>query len=84
MNTKKFKIGYYALTLCSGGPMAKSGAVSQGSMIASFQFDANLSLLFPYVNAVAERSELYNDPPMIRFIFDSCRYCVLYPEICID
>jgi len=79
MNTMEFRLGYYAMILCSGGPTAKPGAISQGSMIVSFQFDANVSSLFPYVNAVAERSELYNDPQMIRFMFNDC-LCALYAE----
>ncbi|MDY6881851.1 MAG: LuxR C-terminal-related transcriptional regulator [Thermodesulfobacteriota bacterium] len=79
MNTTEIRLGYYAMTLCSGGAVAKPGATSQGSLIASFKFDANVSALFPYVNAVAARSELYDNPQMIRFMYDEYR-CVLYPE----
>jgi len=79
MDTRELRLGYYDLTLCSGGPKATPGAISQDSMIGSFQFDTDVSPLFPYINAVAERAELYNDPRMIRFVLDDCR-CVLYPE----
>lgn len=60
----------------------KSGDQLNASMMASFMFNRDVSFLFPYLNAVAKRVELYEEPSFIRFTFNGAR-CVLYPERCL-
>ncbi len=48
--------------------MAKPGSGPNKSiMMASFKFDNNISALFPYINAVAEKAELHKNPDLLRF-----------------
>ncbi len=53
------RIGYYNISSSSDGPMARPGAVSRDSVMASFYFEQDISFLFPYINAVAKESELH-------------------------
>jgi len=78
MESEKEPLAYCDLTLCSRGPMAKPGSVSQGAMMASFELNVDIAPLFPFINALAERAELYERPKMIRFPLDQT-FCVLYP-----
>lgn len=50
--------------------------------MAVFHFDDDLTFLFPYINAIASEAELYDNPNIVRFVFDKV-YCVVYPERCI-
>jgi len=46
---------------------------------AHFKFDADVSQLFPYINAIIEGSQFYDKPELIQFILDDFR-CTLYPN----
>jgi DNA-binding CsgD family transcriptional regulator/ArsR family metal-binding transcriptional regulator len=72
-------LGYDNLEVCSGGPPAKPGGLSQSDMMASFLLTADISPLFPYINAIARRAELYRQPRFIRFLFENHTW-VLYPD----
>lgn len=82
MNKNTKNIEYQDLYICSNGPMAKPGSKYKGAMMASFTINSDISFLFPYINAVAKKAELYEKPSLIRFLFEDI-YCVLYPERCI-
>ncbi|MDY6906589.1 MAG: LuxR C-terminal-related transcriptional regulator [Thermodesulfobacteriota bacterium] len=82
MKNTPVQLGYHELTICYGGPLGKPGTHSSSDMMAAFQFDANVDSLFPYVNAVAENAELYENPDLVRFRFNGAT-CVLYPEYCL-
>jgi DNA-binding CsgD family transcriptional regulator/ArsR family metal-binding transcriptional regulator len=76
---ERFNLGYYDLVLCATGPRAKPGAKAEGATIASFNLDADVSPLFPYINAVVPRAELYREPYLIRFSLEG-HYCLLHPD----
>ena len=68
------------LVLFSSGPLiGKDAEIACGAYGARFQFDNDLSPLFPYINAVADRSQLYEKPVYIKFIFEK-RLCAFYAE----
>ena len=46
---------------------------------ADFKLDANVTHLFPYINAVAENATYYDAPLHIQFFLHGCR-CALYPD----
>ena len=46
---------------------------------ADFILDTDLSVLFPYINAVAEKVRYYNHIPSIQFDLADQR-CAIYPE----
>lgn len=50
--------------------------------MAAFEFEKNLSFLFPYLNAVAGDARLHSQPDLVRFVHDGVT-CVLYPCRCI-
>ena len=79
VDSERFNLAYYGLYLCDRGPANKPGASTEWAMFASFYLSRNIEDLFPYINAVADRSELYWNPTLIKFRLDK-RYCVLYPE----
>ena len=79
MDSKKPTLKYHGLSLCTGGPAYKPRALTEDSMFAAFNLNQNLEELFPYLNAVADRAELYREPSLIKFRLNSY-YCVLYPE----
>ena len=81
MNSDK-NIEYRNLYLCSNGPMAKPGSKFKGAMMAFFTMNFDISFLFPYINAIAKKAELYENPSVIRFLFEDV-HCVLYPERCL-
>lgn len=64
------------------GPMAKPGSNRGSCVTAILHFEKDISLLFPYINAVADEAELHENPNLVRFVFDKV-YCVVYPERCI-
>ncbi|MFH1138860.1 MAG: LuxR C-terminal-related transcriptional regulator [Pseudomonadota bacterium] len=70
---------YYDLFLCSQGPQAGLGANWDWALNASFQLDSDAQELFPYLNAAAEKPELFDNPPFIRFTFEQ-KQCTLYPR----
>jgi DNA-binding CsgD family transcriptional regulator/ArsR family metal-binding transcriptional regulator len=66
------------LVLFSSGPLiGKDVKVPCGIYGARFQFNNDLSPLFPYINAVASRSQLYEKPVYIKFVFEK-RLCAFY------
>ena len=75
-------IGLNRIYVCAGLPLYKPGASAANRLMASFSFSKTVIELFPYINAVAEKSNFYKNPPLLRFIFKR-RQCVLYPDHCI-
>lgn len=82
LNKPPVNLGFHNLRVYYRGPMAKPGGESGDFMMAAFQFEADASPLFPYINAVAEKVELHSDPDLIRFYFQGST-CVLYPDYCL-
>ncbi len=76
------KIGYHQFFTCLDGPMSKPGSGKRSSVMAVFYFDKDVSILFPYVNAVTMAAQLHDRPSMVRFKLDDV-FCVLYPKRCI-
>lgn len=69
------RIGFYNLASCSDGP----GVKQAGKVMATFFFEEDIGDLFPYINAVGERTELHENPRLIRFVYKKV-WCVLYPD----
>lgn len=68
------------LALFSSGPLAgPSAALACEAYGARFQWDEDLSPLFPYINAVADRARFYERPVYIQFVFEK-RLCAFYPR----
>lgn len=76
------RIGYHNLIAYADGPLRKSGRKGVFTVMAGFLFEECVADLLPYINAVAERAELFDRPPMVRFVFKGV-YCAVYPERCI-
>ncbi len=72
-------IGYSDLFLYSGGPLGKPSSVKPPSMAAGFKLNYDIANLLPYINAVAHKAELLNNPALVRFGMDE-HLCVLYPD----
>ncbi|MFH2060277.1 MAG: LuxR C-terminal-related transcriptional regulator [Pseudomonadota bacterium] len=74
-------IGFHSLRVCSmgRGPMTRPAHALKGGMMAGFDLSMNIKFLFPYINAVARKAQLYENPSHIRFHFDHI-LCVLYPK----
>ena len=73
------KFSFHGLRVYFRGPSFKPGSTSETAMMASFLLNTDVSPLFPYLNAVAERAELHQAPRFIRFLYKNCS-CVLYPQ----
>ena len=71
-------MNYYDLFLCLQGPQIGLVPSTGWALNANFQLDEDAARLFPYLNAVAEKPELFDKPPFIRFTFEDKR-CTLYP-----
>jgi DNA-binding CsgD family transcriptional regulator/ArsR family metal-binding transcriptional regulator len=66
------------LVLFSAGPLADHHAkIACGAYGARFQLSSDLSPLFPYINAVADKTLLYEKPVYIKFVFEK-RLCAFY------
>ncbi len=76
------RIGYHTLSSYSDGPMRQAGQKGLFTVMANFYFEEDMGPLLPYINAVAERAELYDQPSMVRFVFQGI-YCAVYPNRCI-
>lgn len=76
------RIGYHRLTAYADGPLGKAGKDGMFTVMAGFLFEENIGPLLPYINAVADQAELFDHPPMVRFLFKGA-YCVVYPDRCI-
>ena len=68
--------GYAELSLRPPGPEMMKGSMH---CLATFRLDADVSHLFPYINAVAEDAVYYEDPPFIKFSLDHIQ-CALHPD----
>ncbi len=73
------EFSYDGLRVYFRGPSFKPGGLSEKDMMASFRLNNRISPLFPYLNAVAERAELYQTPQFIRFRYKNS-LCVLYSQ----
>lgn len=62
--------------------MRQTGRKGVFTVMSGFRFEEDMGPMLPYINAVAERAELYEKPPMVRFVFQGV-YCVVYPDRCI-
>ncbi len=76
------RIGFHSLYTYMDGPMNRPGSVKRSSVMAMFEFENNISSLFPYINAVADKAELHKNPDLVRFVFNDI-YCVVYSKRCI-
>ncbi len=66
------------LMLFSSGPLTGNDTeITCEAYGARFQMSNDLSPLFPYINAVADRSRLYEKPVYINFVFEK-RLCAFY------
>ena len=79
MTVETIGLGGYGLALGTDGPAAKPGGIADGSMMAGFQLNTDIAPLFPYINAVAQRAQLFQNPPFIRFVFEE-HLCGLHPQ----
>ncbi|EFK09840.1 transcriptional regulator, LuxR family [delta proteobacterium NaphS2] len=79
METVGPEFSFHGLSVHFRGPNFKPGGLSEKDMMASFLFNREVSSLFPYLNAVAERAELHQTPRFIRFRHEN-RFCVFYPQ----
>ena len=73
------EFSFHGLSVHFRGPTFKPGGFSEKDMMASFLLNREVSFLFPYLNAVAERAELHQTPRFIRFRREN-RLCVLYSQ----
>jgi DNA-binding CsgD family transcriptional regulator/ArsR family metal-binding transcriptional regulator len=76
MKEDRFITGYSDLVLRPPGPWTMRGSTHS---LATFQLHADVSPLFPYINAVAEDAVYYEEPPFIKFYLDSFQ-CALHPD----
>ncbi len=81
MATQHSNIGFHSLRVRSmgRGPATRPADKLEAGMMAGFDFSMNIEFLFPYINAVAKKAQLYDNPSYIRFNFDHT-LCVLYPD----
>ncbi len=61
------------------GPATQPAEKLKACMMAQFDFSMDIEFLFPYINAVVKKAQLYDNPSYIRFGFDHT-LCVLYPD----
>jgi len=81
MTSQHSNIGFHGLRVCSmgKGPATQPAETLKASMMADFYFSMDIQFIFPYINAVANKAQLYDNPSYIRFSFDHT-LCVLYPR----
>jgi len=81
MTSQHSNIGFHSLRVCAmgRGPATQTPDTLKKCMMADFDFSMDIEFLFPYINAVAEKAQLYGNPPHIRFHFDHT-LCVLHPD----
>ncbi len=74
-----FSSAYSTLELFLSGPLVGQDAeVDFRSCGARFDLDCDVSPLFPYINAVADRAYYYEKPVYIKFMLAN-RLCAFYP-----
>jgi DNA-binding CsgD family transcriptional regulator/ArsR family metal-binding transcriptional regulator len=81
MTSQHPNIGFHSLRVYSmgRGPATRPADKLKAGMMADFDFSMDIEFLFPYINAVARKTQLYKNPPHIRFNFDHT-LCVLHPD----
>jgi hypothetical protein len=73
-----FTMVYQTLALFPSGPMTDPATrIPCEGFAASFQMEDDLSPLFPYINAVADRARLHDQPVYIIFVFEE-RLCAAF------
>jgi len=80
-STEYSTIGFHSLSVRSvgRGPMINQAETLKGIMMAGFDLSMDIEFLFPYINALADKVQLYENPSYIRFHFGRI-LCVLYPR----
>ena len=76
MKEDRFVTGYSDLCLGPPGPLMRKGSAQ---FTATFHLYADVSPLFPYINAEAENAAYYEEPLFIRFSLDRF-HCALHPD----
>jgi DNA-binding NarL/FixJ family response regulator len=80
LGNRSFASAYATLVLFRSGPGAGLGAdMREGADGARFELDDDLSPLFPYINALADRARYYEKPVFIKFMLAD-RLCAFYPR----
>jgi len=81
MTSKHSNIGFHGLKVCSmgRGPATLPPEKLKACMMMTFNFSMDIEFLFPYINAVAKKVQMHENPPHIRFKFDHT-LCVLHPD----
>lgn len=79
--TKHSIIGFHGLSVCAmgRGPRTQPAETLKESMMAGFDLSMDIEFLFPYINALGDKAQLYETPSHIRFHFGHI-LCVLYPR----
>ncbi len=74
-----FTKSFETLVLSPSGPISdKPAEMACSAYAAKFDLDDDLSPLFPYINAVADRARFYEKPVYIQFVYKN-RLCAFYP-----
>lgn len=72
--------GIAEFSLRPPGPLARTrGLAAEAALIADFKLDADVSDLFPYLNAAAEEAVYFDKPHFIRFRYEG-HCCALYAD----
>ena len=80
LKNQDFSTAYDSLCLFPSGPLSGQGtAVDCQANGARFDLPCDVSPLFPFINAVADRAHYLDKPDYIRFIFEK-RLCAFYPD----
>ncbi|MDD9303250.1 MAG: hypothetical protein HUK40_13265 [Desulfobacter sp.] len=81
MGSQNSNIGFHSLRVCAmgRGPRTRTAFKLKAYMMAEFEFSRDVTFLFPYINVVAKKAQLFENPPHIRFNFDHV-LCVLRPD----
>jgi DNA-binding CsgD family transcriptional regulator/ArsR family metal-binding transcriptional regulator len=75
----RFVTGYSRISFKTPGPPLRTAQEDGVWLTADFELDADISPLFPYINAVAESAVYYDKPVFIKFLLDGV-LCGLHPE----
>jgi DNA-binding CsgD family transcriptional regulator/ArsR family metal-binding transcriptional regulator len=75
-----FSSSYNSLSLIVTGPLTYQNIdMDCNTYTVKFNLDWDISELFPYINAIADNSQLYKKPVYIRFLFAE-HLCAFYPR----
>lgn len=69
------------MTIAYSDLVLESRGCAPGSLdfLAKFKFNTDVSSLFPFINAVAEKPSYFDNPHYIKFAFDKFK-CAMYPD----